>query len=76
LHPVINIKECPLCRKPRLNKKGEVSIITHLGVCASTDPTKVNRVLVTNFVTASQAQRKLLNKVGPCLDLSCDGSTR
>ncbi|GAA5892606.1 hypothetical protein JCM8208_005861 [Rhodotorula glutinis] len=60
---VINIKECPLCRKPRLNKKGEVSIITHLGVCASTDPTKVNRVLVTNFVTASQAQRKLLNKV-------------
>ncbi|BGP50687.1 phosphatidylserine decarboxylase [Rhodotorula kratochvilovae] len=60
---IVNIKECPLCRKPRLNKKGEVSIITHLGVCASTDPTKVNRVLVTNFVTASQAQRKLLNKV-------------
>ncbi|GAA5995795.1 uncharacterized protein JCM10292_004753 [Rhodotorula paludigena] len=60
---VINIKECPLCRKPRLNKKGEVSIVTHLGVCASIDPSKVNRVLVSNFVTASQAQRKFLNKV-------------
>ncbi|CDR45926.1 RHTO0S11e06370g1_1 [Rhodotorula toruloides] len=60
---VVNIKECPLCRKPRLNAKAEVDIITHLGVCASTDPSKVNRVLVTNFVTASQAQRKFLNKV-------------
>ncbi|BGP26769.1 phosphatidylserine decarboxylase [Rhodotorula toruloides] len=60
---VVNIKECPLCRKPRLTNKAEVDIITHLGVCASTDPSKVNRVLVTNFVTASQAQRKFLNKV-------------
>ncbi|BGP57647.1 phosphatidylserine decarboxylase [Rhodotorula sphaerocarpa] len=60
---VVNIKECPLCRKPRLNKKGEVSIITHLGICASTDPTRVNRVLVSNFVTASQAQRKFLFKM-------------
>ena len=60
---VVNIKECPLCRKPRLNKKGEVSIITHLGICASTDPTRVNRVLVSNFVTASQAQRKFLYKI-------------
>ncbi|GAA5933666.1 hypothetical protein JCM10213_008562 [Rhodosporidiobolus nylandii] len=60
---VINIKECPLCRKPRLSGRAEASIITHLGVCASTDPTKVNRVLVTNYVTASQAQRKFLNKV-------------
>ncbi|GAA5985204.1 hypothetical protein JCM10908_002568 [Rhodotorula pacifica] len=60
---VINIKECPLCRKPRLNKRGEVSIITHLGICASTDPTRVNRVLVSNFVTASQAQRKFLYKI-------------
>ncbi|GAA5826014.1 hypothetical protein JCM11251_000092 [Rhodosporidiobolus azoricus] len=60
---VINIKECPLCRKPRLSGKAETSIITHLGVCASTDPTKINRVLVTNYVTASQAQRKFLNKV-------------
>ncbi|GAA5860151.1 hypothetical protein JCM8547_009204 [Rhodosporidiobolus lusitaniae] len=60
---VINIKECPLCRKPRLSGKAEASIITHLGVCASTDPTRVNRVLVTNYVTASQAQRKFLNKV-------------
>ncbi|GAA5917775.1 hypothetical protein JCM6882_003586 [Rhodosporidiobolus microsporus] len=60
---VINIKECPLCRKPRLSGKAESSIVTHLGVCASTDPTKINRVLVTNYVTASQAQRKFLNKV-------------
>lgn len=49
--------------------------MTHLGVCASIDPSKVNRVLVSNFVTASQAQRKFLNKVRPAFD-SSSGSCR
>ncbi|GAA5932137.1 uncharacterized protein JCM15063_001131 [Sporobolomyces koalae] len=60
---VINIKSCPLCNKPRMSKKGELDIITHLGICSSTDPGSANRFLVSDFVTASQAQRKFFSKV-------------
>ena len=60
---VINVKNCPLCHRPRLNAKAEVDIVTHLAVCASQDWAKVNRIVVGNFVTASQAQRKWYTKV-------------
>ena len=55
---VINVKNCPLCHRPRLNSKAERDIVTHLAVCASGDWSRVDRMLVGNFVTASQAQRK------------------
>ena len=55
---VINVKNCPLCHRPRLNSKAEVDIMAHLAVCASQDWNQVDRMLVGNFVTASQAQRK------------------
>ena len=55
---VINVKNCPLCHRPRLNSKAEVDIVTHLAVCASQDWNQVDRIVVGNFVTASQAQRK------------------
>ena len=32
---VINVKNCPLCHRPRLNSKAEVDIVTHLAVCES-----------------------------------------
>ena len=61
---LVNIKQCPLCHKPRMRSKGELDIITHLAICASTDPRSVNRMVVTNsFVTGSQAQRKWITKV-------------
>jgi phosphatidylserine decarboxylase len=60
---VINIKNCPLCHRPRLTKKAERDIVTHLAVCASQDWNKVDRIMVSNFVTASQAQRKWYTKV-------------
>ncbi|KAG8812553.1 hypothetical protein FRC17_001975 [Serendipita sp. 399] len=59
---VINIKECPLCHRPRLSSKAEMDIITHLAVCASQDWERVDRITVGNFVTASQAQRKWYTK--------------
>ena len=55
---VINVKNCPLCHRPRLNSKAEMDIVTHLAVCASQDWNQVDRIVVGNFVTASQAQRK------------------
>lgn len=60
---VINVRSCPLCRRPRLNSKAEVDIITHLAVCASSDWNRVDRIVVGNFVTASQAQRKWYTKM-------------
>ena len=60
---VINVKSCPLCHRPRMSAKGEVDIVTHLAVCASPDWARVDRIVVGNFVTASQAQRKWYTKV-------------
>ncbi|KZP08405.1 hypothetical protein FIBSPDRAFT_922684 [Athelia psychrophila] len=63
LERVINVKNCPLCHRPRLNKKPEVDIVTHLAVCASGNWAKIDRIVVGNFVTASQAQRKWYTKM-------------
>ncbi|KAI0749177.1 phosphatidylserine decarboxylase-domain-containing protein [Daedaleopsis nitida] len=60
---VINVKNCPLCHRPRMNSKAEVDIVTHLAVCASQDWARVDRIVVGNYVTASQAQRKWYTKV-------------
>ncbi|KAF7299266.1 Phosphatidylserine decarboxylase proenzyme 2 [Mycena indigotica] len=60
---LINIKNCPLCHRPRLTSKAELDIITHIAVCASQDWSTVDRIVVGNFVTASQAQRKWYTKV-------------
>ncbi|KAJ7634872.1 phosphatidylserine decarboxylase-domain-containing protein [Roridomyces roridus] len=60
---VINIKNCPLCHRPRLNSKAEVDIITHIAVCASQDWNILDRIVVSNFVTAHQAQRKFLTNI-------------
>ncbi|KAA1476264.1 hypothetical protein DENSPDRAFT_884196 [Dentipellis sp. KUC8613] len=60
---VINVKSCPLCHRPRMNSKAERDIVTHLAVCASQDWARVDRIMVGNFVTASQAQRKWYTKV-------------
>ncbi|KAF7793754.1 hypothetical protein EIP86_004873 [Pleurotus ostreatoroseus] len=60
---VINVKSCPLCHRARMNSKAEVDIVTHMAVCASQDWARVDRIVVGNFVTASQAQRKWYTKV-------------
>jgi phosphatidylserine decarboxylase len=60
---VINIKNCPLCQRPRLNSKAERDIVTHLAVCASQDWARMDHVMVGNFVTAEQAQRKWYTNV-------------
>ncbi|KAF8674083.1 Phosphatidylserine decarboxylase proenzyme 3 [Rhizoctonia solani] len=60
---VVNIKTCPLCHRPRLKGKSEADIVTHLAVCASGDWARVDRIVVGNFVTASQAQRKWYTKM-------------
>jgi phosphatidylserine decarboxylase len=60
---LINVKNCPLCHRPRLDSKAEIDIIIHLALCASQDWNGVDRIVVGNFVTASQAQRKWYTKM-------------
>ena len=65
---VIEIRECPICHQPRLNKRSDSDIITHIATCASSDWRQVNNIVMAGFVTSSQAQRKwyskVINKVG------------
>jgi phosphatidylserine decarboxylase len=60
---VIEIRECPICHQPRMNKKSDADIITHIATCASHDWRRVNNIVMAGFVTPSQAQRKWYSKV-------------
>lgn len=60
---VVEIRECPICHQPRLNKRSDADIITHIATCASQDWRQVNNIVMGGFVTASQAQRKWYSKV-------------
>lgn len=61
---VVEVKECPICHQPRLDKKNsEADIITHIATCASQDWRAVNNIVMGGFVTSSQAQRKWYSKV-------------
>ncbi|KAI1128870.1 phosphatidylserine decarboxylase-domain-containing protein [Nemania abortiva] len=60
---VVEIRECPICHQPRLNKRKDADIVTHIATCASQDWRQVNSLVMGGFVTASQAQRKWYSKV-------------
>lgn len=60
---VVEIRECPLCHQPRLAKRSDADIITHIATCASHDWRKVDNLVMGGFVTSSQAQRKWYSKV-------------
>lgn len=61
-HLVI-IRECPICHQPRLNRRSDADIVTHIATCASQDWRQVNNLVMGGFVTTSQAQRKWYSKV-------------
>ena len=60
---VVEIRECPICHQPRMNKRKDADIITHIATCASQDWRQVNNLMMGGFVTSSQAQRKWYTKV-------------
>ncbi len=60
---VVEIRECPICHQPRLNKRKDTDIVTHIATCASQDWRQVNNLVMGGFVTSSQAQRKWYSKV-------------
>ncbi|KAL1923445.1 uncharacterized protein VTP21DRAFT_8425 [Calcarisporiella thermophila] len=61
---VIRVQECPICHKPKLGRRTEMDIVTHVAICASNDWVKgVDQFLLGNFVTEAHAQRKWLVKL-------------
>ena len=60
---IVEIRECPICHQPRLSKKSDSDIVTHIATCASQDWRQVNNIVMAGFVTSSQAQRKWYSKV-------------
>ncbi len=62
---VVEIRECPICHQPRLNKRKDTDIVTHIATCASQDWRQVNNLMMGGFVTASQAQRKWYSRSSP-----------
>jgi phosphatidylserine decarboxylase len=60
---VINIRTCPLCHRSRLGKRTEQDIVTHLAICASSDWNRIDKIVTSNYVTSSQAQRKFFTKL-------------
>jgi phosphatidylserine decarboxylase len=60
---IINIRTCPLCHRPRLKKRSEQDIVTHLAICASADWSRVDKIVTANYVTSSQAQRKFFTRI-------------
>ncbi|CCU76475.1 phosphatidylserine decarboxylase [Blumeria hordei DH14] len=60
---VVEIRECPICHQPRLNKRSDADIVTHIATCASQDWQQVNNLVMAGFVTPNQAQRKWYSKV-------------
>lgn len=60
---IVEIRECPICHQPRMTRKSDSDIITHIATCASQDWRQVNNIMMGGFVTSSQAQRKWYSKV-------------
>ncbi|KLJ06130.1 phosphatidylserine decarboxylase [Blastomyces silverae] len=60
---VVEVRECPICHQPRLGKRSDADIITHIATCVSQDWRQVDNLVMGGFVTSSQAQRKWYSKV-------------
>ncbi|KAF9997789.1 hypothetical protein BGZ65_006645 [Modicella reniformis] len=60
---VIRINTCPICREPSLGSKLETDVITHIAVCSGNDGFNLDKLILGNFVTEANAQRKWITKV-------------
>jgi phosphatidylserine decarboxylase len=60
---VIQIATCPVCNQPRLRKRTEVDIVTHIATCASTNWAKMDALVLQRYVTRSQASKRWYIKI-------------
>lgn len=60
---IIRVVACPFCGQPRLDKKTEVDIVTHLATCANQDWSHDNLKSMRNFVSSNQARKRWYTKI-------------
>jgi len=60
---VIRISTCPFCQDSSLGQKLETDVITHIAVCSGNDGFNMDKLILGNFVTEANAQRKWITKV-------------
>lgn len=60
---MIQLNACPFCNLPRLSKKAEIDIVTHLATCASQEWAVDGSLVVDKFVTSNQARKRWYTKV-------------
>lgn len=60
---MIQLSACPFCNQPRLTKRAEIDIVTHLATCASQDWAVDGQLVMDKFVTSNQARKRWYTKV-------------
>ncbi|RCK64988.1 Phosphatidylserine decarboxylase proenzyme 2 [Candida viswanathii] len=55
-------EKCPICNQNRVSKKQDLDIITHFAICASKDWNGVSKILLSSYVTPTQATKKWFTK--------------
>lgn len=66
---VFHLSSCPLCNQPRMDKRAELDIITHLATCSSqewstaTNGEGIGNAVLNSFVTSKQASKRWFSKV-------------
>ena len=53
---MIQLSACPFCNQPRLSKRAELDIVTHLATCASQEWAVNGQLVVDKFVSSNQAE--------------------
>jgi phosphatidylserine decarboxylase len=65
-HPterVIQLSNCPVCNQPRLSKRNEIDLVSHLATCASQNWAKMDAMVLDRYITSSQARKRWYTKV-------------
>lgn len=60
---MIQLSACPFCNQPRLSKRAELDIVTHLATCASQEWAVNGQLVVDKFVSSNQARKRWYSKV-------------
>ncbi|KAI9009539.1 phosphatidylserine decarboxylase-domain-containing protein [Gaertneriomyces semiglobifer] len=59
---VIQIRECPICRK-KIHRKEDLDVVSHVALCANEDLGKVDNFVMGGFLTEAYATRKWYSKI-------------
>ncbi|KAF9978526.1 hypothetical protein BGZ73_001945 [Actinomortierella ambigua] len=59
----IQLSSCPICGHTGLATMLETDVITHIAVCSGTDGFNLDKLILGNFVTEANAQRKWITKL-------------